>query len=295
MNLVVGTLLYQSDLEVFSKCVAMLIRQSIRFLNPDFRLTLLIQDNDSGAQLDELRTVIARVPGIEKLDMRVFKSENRGFAAGHNALFSVAENVVRDFDYYICINPDGIPHYRMLEEMLKLAVSNDNKGIYEARQFPVEHSKWFDAKTGKTDWCAASCMLIPRNIMQEMGGFDDLFFIYMEDVDLSWRVKLAGYNCFTVNDAVFFNDSARSNLDNHVTEKLILISALKLAKKYDNKIFYKVIYDMLAKQVSFADIQLLKEEIEGIFKSRDKPLPKLAIKPRFINFQSGLSFAATRW
>jgi GT2 family glycosyltransferase len=42
--------------------------------------------------------------------------------------------------------------------------------------------------------CGAACM-IPRTLFDEVGGFDDDFFVSHEDVDLSYRVRLAGYRC----------------------------------------------------------------------------------------------------
>ena len=36
-------------------------------------------------------------------------------------------------------------------------------------------------------------MVIWKDLFFELGCFDSLFFMYYEDVDLSWRIKLAGY------------------------------------------------------------------------------------------------------
>jgi GT2 family glycosyltransferase len=49
--------------------------------------------------------------------------------------------------------------------------------------------------------CGAACM-IRRDVFDELGGFDDDFFIYYEDVDLSYRVRLRGYRCVYVADAI---------------------------------------------------------------------------------------------
>src|SRR6185312_14035697 len=40
----------------------------------------------------------------------------------------------------------------------------------------------------------AACA-IRRNLFRRLGGFDDRFFMYLEDTDLSWRVRMAGYRC----------------------------------------------------------------------------------------------------
>ena len=49
--------------------------------------------------------------------------------------------------------------------------------------------------------CGAAC-LMPRRVFEELGGFDEDFFVSHEDVDLSYRARLLGYRCRYVADAV---------------------------------------------------------------------------------------------
>jgi len=49
---------------------------------------------------------------------------------------------------------------------------------------------------------------ICRNAFGRLGGFDESFFLYMEDTDLSWRARLAGYDCLYVPDSVVRHDYA---------------------------------------------------------------------------------------
>lgn len=49
--------------------------------------------------------------------------------------------------------------------------------------------------------CGAACML-PSDVFEQLGGFDEAFFASHEDVDLSYRARLAGYRCRYVADAV---------------------------------------------------------------------------------------------
>jgi len=44
--------------------------------------------------------------------------------------------------------------------------------------------------------------LIRRSLFEALGGFDDRFFVYLEDVDLSLRVRQAGYRVAYLNEAV---------------------------------------------------------------------------------------------
>ena len=45
-----------------------------------------------------------------------------------------------------------------------------------------------------------------RPVFEALGGFDETFFLYMEDTDLSWRARLAGYHCLYVPRSVVCHD-----------------------------------------------------------------------------------------
>jgi GT2 family glycosyltransferase len=49
--------------------------------------------------------------------------------------------------------------------------------------------------------CAAAA-LYRRDVLLEVSGFDESYFAYLEDVDLGFRLRLAGYRCLYVPDAV---------------------------------------------------------------------------------------------
>lgn len=53
----------------------------------------------------------------------------------------------------------------------------------------------FDAPHGAMDVeCLATCnLMLPRRVFEEAGGFDNLFFFYLEDLDLTWRIHRRGY------------------------------------------------------------------------------------------------------
>lgn len=49
---------------------------------------------------------------------------------------------------------------------------------------------------------------IRRELFGALGGFDATYFTYVEDTDLSWRVRLAGYRCVYLPGAVVYHDYA---------------------------------------------------------------------------------------
>lgn len=76
---------------------------------------------------------------------------------------------------------------RCLEE------AEDDIGAWELRQIPYEHPKVYNPVTRETDWCSGAAFAVRRKVFEEVKGFEECFFMYAEDVDLSWRIRQHGY------------------------------------------------------------------------------------------------------
>jgi GT2 family glycosyltransferase len=123
---------------------------------------------------------------------------NLGFAAGVNLLARQGSA-----EYLFLLNPDAEVEPHCLERLMEKITSGPNIGICEARQVPREHPKTVDPATGETSWCSGAAALIRREAFEELGGFDErLYFMYCEDVDLSWKLWLHGWKCIYVPSAV---------------------------------------------------------------------------------------------
>lgn len=46
----------------------------------------------------------------------------------------------------------------------------------------------------KVDWVSGACFLVRRELWDLLGGFDPSYFMYMEDVDICWRARRAGWD-----------------------------------------------------------------------------------------------------
>jgi hypothetical protein len=60
--------------------------------------------------------------------------------------------------------------------------------------------------SSEVDAVSGAAFAIRRAVFEELGGFDDRFFMYVEDTDLSLRARLAGYRCLYVAEAVVRHD-----------------------------------------------------------------------------------------
>ncbi len=117
----------------------------------------------------------------------VFFDENTGYGKGHNRLFSELQS-----DFLLILNPDIVVCHDFFEVMLA-PFSDETVGLTEARQTPVEHPKYYNEKTGESEWSSGACFVILSELYRELGGFDDKsFFMYCEDVDLSFRIRRKG-------------------------------------------------------------------------------------------------------
>lgn len=64
----------------------------------------------------------------------------------------------------------------------------------------------------KVDWVSGACILTKKDYFEKIGGFDEQIFMYMEEVDLLFRAKKAGYNTWFSPSGHFIHyGSASSN------------------------------------------------------------------------------------
>jgi len=141
-------------------------------------------------------------------------SWRRGFGANHNAAFSVARG-----RYFCVLNPDiriaADPFGELVTELddqrvgvvAPRVVNTAGLNMDNARRFPTPLSLLgkvlgtaapLDYALGETtlspDWIAGVIMLFRRDAFEKLGGFDERYFLYYEDVDLCWRLRCSGYD-----------------------------------------------------------------------------------------------------
>lgn len=115
--------------------------------------------------------------------------KNYGFGVGNNKAAKLGKSKYIFFlNIDTEINPDT---FSKLEK--EISVSESDVGIFELRQYPYEHPKYYNPVNGETSWASGACMIIKRDIFKKIRGFDKNIFMYCEDVEISWRVRSLGY------------------------------------------------------------------------------------------------------
>jgi len=160
-----------------------------------------------------------RHPNVEVVRLEA----NLGFAAANN----LAARRVDDCDWIALLNPDAFPAPTWLEELVRAAETQPEYSFFASRletadgssldgrgdSYHVSGWAWqrdHGAARAEVDEgpphevfspCAAAA-LYRRDAFLEAGGFDERFFCYAEDTDLSFRLRLAGHRCLYVPQAV---------------------------------------------------------------------------------------------
>ncbi|QOW24164.1 hypothetical protein [Lysobacter sp. H23M47] len=116
-------------------------------------------------------------------------SENIGFGRAHNLLMD--ECFGRD-RLYIGANPDGYFVPGCIKALVDFDDYFEGSALIEASAMPIDHPKWHDPLTFDTQWVSGACFALSRGVWEKVKGFDEKIHLYCEDVDLSWRVRLAG-------------------------------------------------------------------------------------------------------
>lgn len=87
-------------------------------------------------------------------------------------------------------------------------ISTYAQALFLHRLFPER--RWVDelirdpgayGRSGSPDWVSGAAVMVRREVLEAIDGFDDGFFMYCEDIDLCRRIRAAGYDIRYVADA----------------------------------------------------------------------------------------------
>ncbi len=128
--------------------------------------------------------------------------KNIGFGNGHNHLIKISSS-----PWILILNQEVTPEPGCVENLLSIALQDDEGCAWEARQIPYEHPKIYDPVTLETPWVSCAACLFRRRAIEKVNGFERRIFMYGEDVDLSWRLRAAGWKLRYVPRAADFHNT----------------------------------------------------------------------------------------
>lgn len=161
-------------------------------------------------------------------------SKNLGAAQGRNEGVRVARG-----KYVVFLDNDTEVTSRWLDELVEVMENDSTIGIaqsmllkmddYSSIQhgglFIIDYCGWtwkfckdetydhfvkFHKKTVTVSSAVSAAMIVRRQMLKEIGTFDPKFFIYFEDVDLSWRAWLRGYKVVLVPKSIVYHGGGGS-------------------------------------------------------------------------------------
>lgn len=181
---------------------------------------ILLDNASSDDSLENAKSAI----GDDTRFKVIKETNNLGFAKGNN---QAAEHARAD--WIITLNPDAFPFPDWLEILFEAArdnpqivhfgstqyASHDNKLLdgagdrYLAAGIPwrdrstarINLARFNGEKTYETFSACAAAAMYRADKFRQMGGFDERFFCFVEDVDLGFRLRLRGHACLQVIDA----------------------------------------------------------------------------------------------
>lgn len=195
----------------------------------DLKGEILIVDNDSGDGSEEqLKQWIAEADWKDICPVRVIQSgHNGGFGFGNNVGIKAGLSDGSRPDYVYILNSDAFPEKGAICALVRHLENHPEVGFagseihgsemdrqLTAFRFPTIFSEFEGAartgpisrllsaytvpifgleKTGPVEWIAGCSLLMRDKVLQQVGLFDETYFLYFEETDLCARVQGAGW------------------------------------------------------------------------------------------------------
>ena len=203
-----------------------LLKECVKYLDcqnyDDF--DVVIVDNGS---TDGSTEYIAKLIDDNERYHRILFSENMGFAYAVNK--GIQYSIDNGYDYSLLLNNDAYIKSDFIENIVNaiesrrkaFAISSlmlsykepdtiDSFGdYYTVLGWPYQGEVALNKNTITDDKevfsACGGASLYDNKILKKIGLFDEKFFAYLEDIDISYRAKLNGYSIYTCKDAVCYH------------------------------------------------------------------------------------------
>ncbi len=280
------------------------------FAQTELALQIIVVDSASSDGSPEL--VAEQFPQVELLACQ----ENVGFPRGNNLGLERANG-----RFILLLNPDTIVHGDALARMVSYLqqypavgvlgpqLLNDDGSVQSSRRrFPtlgtaVFESTWLqpfapqavldhyyardvgDGETAVVEWVMGACLMTRQEVVAQVGGLDEAYFMYSEELDYCRRIHEAGWQVVYYPEAQVTHLSGKSS-EQAVTQRHINFNRAKLRyfRKYHGRFTAAVLRVFLLVSYGW---QLTLEAIKGAV-GHKRPLRWQRVKAYWMVLRSGL-------
>ncbi len=246
---------------------------------------VIVVDNNSN---DKTVEVVKQSPKVKLIQ----NSENLGFGKANNIAVKIASG-----DFLFFLNPDCVLENNTIKNLVSYLDSNSNVAVVgpkllnsdnsvqtEITRFPNLLSESFTLlrlhrvgflknfvypkldyeKTQEVEHLMGAALLIRREIFEEVGGFDEKFFLWFEETDLLKRIKDLGYKI------IYYTEARVNHLIGQSTKQLNFIhkqtiwnkSLLHYFKKHQNWVTILVLLPFVVLSYPAALVSYLVKKID---------------------------------
>lgn len=231
---------------------------------------------DNGSTDNSVKLIESEFPNVKLLKF----TENHGFAEGYNQAIAQTR-----YKYTILLNSDAAskegwiePIYEYMEahpqtgacqpKLLSYTTPDEfeyagaSGGFIDKNGYPYCRGRLFstvEKDNGQYDdicsifWATGAALAVRSDLYLKVGGLDKLFFAHMEEIDLCWRILLAGYDIKVIPQSIVYHlgggslpaSNPRKTYLNFRNNLLLLHKNLPDSTR-SRKLFVRRLYDTIA-------------------------------------------------
>ena len=247
-----------NGIDVILECLESISR--IKYDNLD----VIVIDNHS--EDDSISSIHSQFPDVDVIAL----DSNYGYAKAYNKAFNLIG--YSEDSFFMLLNNDTVVDENIINEFLDAQNRFDSKKyMFGAKIYYMDNKQkiWYsgaevDLAFGKikhigirqenkdcsllpiaTGYITGCCIFTHNSNIDKLNGFDEIFNMYCEDVDLSLRATSSGIECIYVPKAILWH-KVSSSFKNEVSKNKILLKILSTFKLYNKHVeFHKRYFGLI--------------------------------------------------
>lgn len=247
-----------NNVKVLKKCLECLTHED----TDDFDILVV----DNGSEEDTIQYINEWLSTSERYHA-IFFDSNCGFAKACNR--GMAYSIENQYKYSILLNNDAFVEKKFVSSLVKKIEEDDKLFAVSALMLSYQNRHVIDSfgdnysiigyayqnKVGQDEGvidgdinCFSACggaAIYDNEKLKEIGFFDEKFFAYLEDVDLSYRAKLYGYKISTCKDARCYHLGSHTSGSKYNNFKVRISSRNNIFLIYKNMPTFQIIINII--------------------------------------------------